>query len=313
MRLLRTCYCRIPAPLTVVLCMVVLTACRKEPEVIPGNQPPAYNGVPSVLVRNYVNRLYIDLIGREPLDTEMEAGVAFLRSDDLSLGVRTALVVRLMSDTSWVDGDSSYAHAYYRRQSDMFRARLLEGASDDVIEGFLAQALQSALADSLAGDASGAAGANMEAERLRDVLRIPVQYRRGEIGIGEVYRRMVLNTVYDFIHMNTFNYVNATFDNLFFRYPTTAEFNIAYGMVESGTPGSLFGQSGQNKGEYAAIVTSNPEFLEGMVRWCYLTLLGRLPGSEEVFSIMATFQNDHDLQAVQRRILISAEYAGFGQ
>lgn len=311
MRSSRTYACRVP--FIALLGLVILCGCRKEPEVVPDNQVPYYDGVPSVIVRNYVNRLFIDLIGREPLDTEMEAEVAFLRSDDLSPTVRTALVDRLMNDPSWVDGDSSYTHAYHRRQSDMFRARLLEGASDDVVEGYLAQALQSALADSLAGNASGAAGANLEAERLRDVLRIPVQYRIGEIGIGEVHRRLVLNGVYDFIHMNTFNYINATFDNLFFRYPTNAEFNIGYAMVENDAPGVLFGQGGQNKGEYAAIVTGNPEFLEGMVRWCYQTLLGRAPGSEEVFSAMGTFQNDHDLKAVQRRILISAEYAGFDQ
>ena len=31
--------------------------------------------------------------------------------------------------------------------------------------------------------------------------------------------------------MNTFNYINATFDNLLFRYPTQYEFNEAYLMI----------------------------------------------------------------------------------
>ena len=36
------------------------------------NNPPYYNEVSDVLINNYINRIYIDLIGREPLDAEME-------------------------------------------------------------------------------------------------------------------------------------------------------------------------------------------------------------------------------------------------
>ena len=32
--------------------------------------------------------------------------------------------------------------------------------------------------------------------------------------------------------MNTFNFVNAAFDNLLFRYPTQNEFNNSYFMIE---------------------------------------------------------------------------------
>jgi hypothetical protein len=194
----------------------------------------------------------------------------------------------------------------------MYKARFLEGVSDEVIDGFIGNALQSALNDSLSGNTAGLAAANQQVEQLRDVKRIPWQYRRGEIGMAEVHRRLIYNAVYDEIHMNAFNFVQATFDNLFFRFPTGSEFNVAYGMVSAGTPGVLFGQGGQNKGEYVTIVTSNTEFLEGMVRWCHQTLLGRLPSTQEVFTAMAQLQITGDLQAVQRRILVSDEYAGFG-
>jgi hypothetical protein len=290
--------------------LLFLVSCKKELEVIPDNDVPPYDAVPTLLVRNYVNRLYIDLIGREPLDAEMETDVAFLRSGDLSGQVRNALVVRLMTDSTWVDGDSSLAHAYYRRQYDMYKSRFLEGASDEVIDGFIGQALQDALADPLGGDT---ASANSEVEKLRNVKRIPVQYRRGQIGMAEVHRRLVFNAVYDEIHMNAFNFVNATFDNLYFRNPTNTEFNTAYAMVEHNTSGVLFGQGGQNKLEYAGIITSNSEYMEGMVRWCYQTFLGRTPSAQEVFSILPSFQLDQDLQRVQRNILTSDEYAGFGQ
>ena len=120
---------------------------------------------------------------------------------------------------------------------------------------------------------------------------------------------MVLNAVYDEIHMNSFNYVNATFDNLLLRYPTDAEFTIAYGMVEQNASGVLFGQSGQNKGEYAALMSASAEAREGLVRWSYVTFMGREPNSYETYTAMNSFTQDLDLQKLQRTILTTDEYA----
>lgn len=299
--------------LTVLCMLVVLAACRKEPELITGNQPPAYDGVPTLLVRNYVNRLYIDLIGREPLHSEMEADVAFLRAYELSHDGRRALVQRLMTGTDPISGDSSYAHAFHRRQYEMFKARLLESASDEVIDGFIAQALQSALEDSLSGNQAGLASATSALARLRAVKRIPQDYREGTIGMREVHALLVFNDVYDVIHMNTFNFINATFDNLFFRFPTGAEFSTAFNMVEHGNAGVLFGQSGQNKAEYVGIITGCGEFLEGLVMWSHQTLLGREPSTAERYDGVNALLQHGDLRLLQREILVRDEYAGFGQ
>lgn len=293
------------------LVVLLSTGCKKEVEVIPNNQPPAYDGVPSLLVRNYVNRLYIDLIGREPLDAEMEAEVTYLRAYDLSQDARRALVTRIMTDTTWIDGDSSYAHAYYRRQYEMYKSRFLEGVSDQVIDQFISDAEDAAIADSLAGNTAGAAASMSEVQKLRNVRMIPVQFRRGQVGYSEVHARLVYNGVYDFIHMNSFNFVNATFDNLFFRFPTNTEFNAAYAMVGQNTPAILFGHSGQNKAEYVGILTGSQEFREGTVRWCYQTFMGRLPSTPEVYAGVTLLQQHNDLQRLQREIFVTDEYAGF--
>lgn len=302
--------------LAIVLAMATVvslfsTGCKKEVEVIPDNQPPAYDGVPSLLVRNYVNRLYIDLIGREPLDDEMEAEVAYLRAYDLSQDARRALVTRMMTDTTWIDGDSSYAHAYYRRQYEMYKARFLEGVSDQVIDQYIAEAEDAAFADSIAGNTAGAAASMSEVQKLRNVRMIPVHYRRGQVAYSEVHARLLFNGVYDFIHMNSFNFVHATFDNLFFRFPTSNEFNAGFAMVEQNTPAILFGLSGQNKAEYVGILTGSQEFREGTVRWCYQTFMGRLPTTPEVFAGVTLLQQYNDLQRLQRELFVTDEYAGF--
>ena len=51
--------------------MAYLGACTKQEKVqIDGNEPPDYSGVPTIMVENYVNRLYIDLLGREATNEE---------------------------------------------------------------------------------------------------------------------------------------------------------------------------------------------------------------------------------------------------
>jgi hypothetical protein len=294
-----------------LLAVVFLTAtsCKKETELIPGNQAPDYAGVPTVITQNYVNRLFIDLIGREPLDVEMDAEVATLEAATLSTTSREALVNKLMTSTAYVEGDSSYKRAYYQRQYELYKARCLEGCSDDIIDGAIATAEQNALADSLAGNTQGLGEANSELQRLRNLKNSRVSYMNGLIGIDDVMGYMVFNNIYDQINMNTFNFINATFDNLLLRYPTNAEFDTGFDMVENNAPGILFAQSGQNKGDYVQILTGTTEFEEGMVRWSYSTFMGREASTYEVYTAMSSFHTDLDLQRMQRAILVSDEYA----
>lgn len=291
--------------------LVSVTACKKEEvEVRPDNQAPDYAGVPTVVVQNYVNRLFIDLLGREPLDVEMNAEVSALESAGLSGDSRTALVNKLMTSTAFVEGDSSYKNAYHQRQYEGFKARFLEGVSDEVIDGYIGNAAQAALADSLSGNAQGASESNSALQKLLRLKNSRTELRDGLITVNEAVKRMMLNDVYDEINMNTFNFLNASFDNLLFRYPTNAEFDAGYAMVENNASAILFGQSGQNKAAYLDILVNSTEGHEGLVRLYFRTFLGREPSTYEAYQITSAFQEDHDLQRMQRTILIGDEYAG---
>jgi len=292
-----------------LLLLLFLVGCTKETEIVPDNRPPDHHGVATVVTGNYVNRLFIDLLGREPLDAEMAAEVAALESAGLSPASREALVNKLMTSTAWLEDDSSYANKYHIRQIELCRARCLEGVSDAYIDDAIGIAQQNALADSLAGNTAGANAGNLDLQRLLALRAARIEYRDGLIGVDEVMRRMVYNPIYDQINMNSFNFVNATFDNLLYRYPTEAEFDAGYTMVDGNAPALLFGQSGQNKGDYARIITGNTEFWEGMVRWSWRTFMGREPSSSETYGVMPGLLQDHDLRKVQRTILITDEYA----
>jgi hypothetical protein len=101
--------------LSSIALVFLFSSCKKEEElvVISGNTIPDYNGTPTILVENYVNRLFIDLIGREPTDIEMESKVNFLKSGSLSSAIREQLVDDLMFSNEFIEGDSSYTKAYF--------------------------------------------------------------------------------------------------------------------------------------------------------------------------------------------------------
>ena len=304
---------------TILLRIILLTlitimvfSCKKDGEIISDNNAPYYDGVPTVVIENYINRLFIDLIGREPLDTEMNEELAVLKDADLSISAREELIEKLQMDTNYLPGDSSYKHAYYMRFYEMSKARLLEAVADHEINSeFINRILSTAFADSLAGDSFGLEINNHKVLLLKKVLAIPREYRLDSIGIKDVYSRLLNNAVYDEINMNTFNFLRASFNDLFFRYPTQSEFDKGYSMIEYDQSEILFGVSGQNKGDFISILVNSKEFYEGMVKWLYQTLLAREPSTTEVVGHMQTFYVDHDVQKLQRNIMATDEYANF--
>ena len=301
---------KIKALLILGFSVLVLFSCEKD-VLIGDNDAPYYGGVPTVLVEFYVNRVFIDLIGREPLDEEMENEVAFLRSYDLSMEGRDSLIIKLQTDTTFIEGDSSYKFAYYHRMYDMLKVRLIEGASNAYISQDMSNWYQNYVVDSIAGEMLNAYKKLLEYHILNDVLKSELQYYNGIIGIKDMHRRMIFNSVYDEINMNVFNYINAVFDNLLSRYPTLFEFDESYKMISDNTPQILLGSSGQSKYDFADIICDSREFYEGVIQWAYLTLIARVPTSEEVDKLMNTFYYDYDFQYIQRQIMISDEYAHF--
>lgn len=286
-------------------------SCKKDAEIILDNEAPYYAEIPTILLENYVNRMYIDLLGREPLDNEMLNDVQYLRDADVTIESRDSLLYKLQFDTTYIEGDSSYKFAYFHRMYEMIKVRLLEGVSNAYIAQDLYNYYQEYLVDSIAGNMLEANKKLLNYNLLNSVLESELQYYNNEIEISEMHRRMIYNSVYDKINMNTFNFINAAFDNLLFRYPTQYEFNETYLMIEDNTAQVVLGSSGNNKEEFTHIICSTREFYEGVVVWMYGTLLARNPTSEETDILMRKFYYDHDLQWLQRQIMHSDEYAHF--
>ena len=295
-----------------IICfLIIVSSCKKDTLVIDDNNPPVYSAIPTVLIENYINRIYIDLIGREPLDSEMEIDVQYLRDNDVSIESRDSLIYKLQFDTLYIEGDESYKFAYFHRIYDMVKVRLIEGASNGDISFYMSNHYADYEVDSVAGNLIEAQKHLLKYYRLSAIIDSELDYYNNIIDIKEMHKRMIYNSIYDQINMNTFNFVNAAFDNLLFRYPTQNEFNNSYFMIEDNQPFTIFGYSGSNKLDFTNLICDSREFYEGIIQWTYLTMLARIPTSIERDFLMNNFYITTDFQKLQRFIMTTDEYAHF--
>lgn len=295
----------------ILLMSLLFASCEQDSDLIPDNDAPYYGEVSDVVIRNYINRCFIDLIGREPFDTEMEAWLIALKAGGLQADVRDTMLVSLQSDTTFVEGDGSYKNAYYNRLYEAKKARFIEAASNAEINEVRGPIAAGILGDSLNGNWEGVASRRQQLEKLDALMASEHEYRNGLITINEVCARMIDNAVYDQIHMNTFNFVNASFNDLFFRFPTGVEFEHGYNIIEYNQSGVVLGRSGQNKSGYVGILTEVDAFYEGLVIWTYQVLLARNPSTLETNHHMTDLVQDDDFQKLQREVMKGDEYAQF--
>ena len=297
----------------VLLCAVLcVQSCEKNEDVlIPGNKQPDYNGVPTIKVENYVNRLFIDLLGREATDLERMRSVVSLRSSNLSFSTRDSLIQVLQRDTSFRIGDSSYSHAWHERMYNLLKARFMEGADEAEINLRLGNAQFAQTIARLNGDSVGVFAAQEQINKYKNVRDSRWKYRKGLISLGEMCSFMMNNGIYDQINMNSFNFVNASFDDLFRRFPVRDEFEQAYQVIEYNKPGTVFGRVCTNKNEYCRALTESVEFYEAQIRWAFYTLLQREATTPEVFNLLSAYKNSGDFKSVQLAILKTDEYAQF--
>ncbi len=284
--------------------------CKPEHFTYPDNPIPAYEEISTILVQNYVNRLYIDLIGREPTDAEMDRDVLALEADSLKPAARLSVIDALVHSADSTN-QIPYTVQYHDKLYSDLKARFLEGASDAVLNERYGVLRAQAINDSINGNWASYSINQAGAERLEAVLECPEALMSGEINIREACHRMIWNAIYDQINMNSFNFVNATFDDLYQRFPTQSEFDAGYAIVEYNLPGILFGTSANDKPSYIDAMLLNSEWNEGIVRWQYRGLLARDPSDEEVLDGLDEFALGLYVSDIQRLILMSDEYAGF--
>lgn len=280
--------------------------CKPEEWNFPDNDIPAYAGVSTLTISNYVNRVYIDCIGREPTDMEMDSIVLFLETEGLIPEARKNVVRGLITDEYTSVG-------YYDKVYSDLKARFLEGASDADLMQRYSNLVFNAINDSLGGNMVGYNAFMFAAGRVKAVLDGREDYANGELDLDIFCKRMCWNSVYDEINMNSFNFVNATFDDLYGRFPTEAEFEVGYDIIEFNQSHVFFGMAAQDKPTYLDAMVANEEWSEGMVRWCAAGLWARQPTAGELMLGLEAFLSTSggNWAGLLEEFLTTDEYAGF--
>ena len=267
--------------------------------IIDDNTPPPYNEVTTVQIQNYINKLYIDLIGREPLQQELEDDTNLLKNSNLSLESRVQLLNQLMSNP-----------LYYNRFFDVYSAAYLNGTSLININTqqfvFMSQKEDA----EQVGNYALAQYLQIEIDKLINLRMAKDFYESNQITINEFMERFSYNYFYDEINMGSENFVLACFENFLKRFPTDSELVSGIIMVDGFSSQLLF-RDGSSKKDFIEIITTDPGFYEGLTIDIYQQLLARIPNSEEMNDATLLLSEDPDYQAIQQSVLVSSEYAGF--
>jgi hypothetical protein len=266
-------------------------------EVIDGNDPPLYTGVTTVQLRNYINKIYIDIIGREPLELELIYAENLLRDNNLSENAINQLLNVLMNSDN-----------YYDRFNDIYFGTILNSTDNLEIE-YILELLNTQLEVSI--DPLEQLYFQNAINRLEKLLNAASDYQNEIIDLGEYISRILNNSIYDEINMGTENFVLSCFENLFKRLPTEAELESGKNMV-NGQPAQLLLSDGATKDRFIEIMTTNAEFFQGMSIDIYRQLLARDPSSPEM-GIATIELNEEivDYKGLQKQVIKTEEYTGF--
>ncbi len=294
-----------------ILLASLLGSCSEEVNLVPDNEPTSDFNISDLKIENYVNRIYIDLISREPLNTELSEEVDSLKAAGLSRASRLKIIRKLMTDTTFRPNEFSYQAAYVENLYTLAKVRNLEGVGDGALRLSIGIARNGMVKDSIEENWDGYHEKQVTIRRNQAVLDSKGLLLEGQIRYHEMFAYMIDNTVYDQINMNAFNFIRAVFDELLWRLPTEGEFNRSFDMIEHNENRELFGQMGSHKDDFIDIVIQSDGMHEGMIIWAYQTLLNRAPSPGEIVTLLPRYIETGDINLIFEEILVTDEYANF--
>lgn len=281
---------------TFLIGVLFFASCKKSNEInIPGNTPPTDNTITTVTKEDYITKVYISVLGREPNSLEFEKAKVIVNQNNISVANRKQLL------------DTVFAHPdYYPRTYQITLANILNSLDTAEISHFIG-VFNILLADTV--NKPFWDGVTKEKNRLLVMQKIPEDFKSGVIDMIGVYKRCVDNYLYDQINMGTENFVVSLFQNFLFRYPTNSELSTSKTMVD-GTGAAVFYETGKTKSDFINIFFNSNDFFEGQVKDLYKRYLFRDPTSSEMPINAVEFKKTLDYKALQKNILSLDEYVG---
>jgi hypothetical protein len=257
-------------------------------------------------VEQYVNRCFVDLLGRGATSDELDEFVEALESDNFSVNSRKSFIARLQST-------EGFKQQYLNKVYVDMKARYLDALNEDEIQQEADFWLYQALQAQILGDALAYNILMLERNKIMGIVNMALYWENSSIDYATCAKTMMFNSLYDDLNMGTFNFIYASFDQNFYRYPTEEEYNQLYATIEYDGPGIFFQQNVSNKSEMLDVLIESTEFKEGLVRWFYRSYLIREPEAQELTDGIAYWTTQNDFNGFIQKILSDDEYAGITQ
>ena len=275
--------------------ILIIASCSKVEEVVVnGNIIPPDTTIENTTIENYINKLYISTIGREPTEAEFTTDFNLLRNANLSQKSREIVI----------DGILNKAE-YFNNLFKLESANILNGVDTNMINERVY--IYNFLLTTVSGFDS--IYVVYELERMLTFQQALPELNAGTITNTELYKRMVNNKFFDEINMGTENFVVAMFQHFLLRYPTDSELVSAKDMVD-GNNATLFFETGNGKNDFLDIFFTSNEYFTGQTNILFNRYLFRNPSSEESVNYSLDYINTGDYKSLQKRILSSDEFIG---
>ncbi len=246
--------------------ILIISSCTKfEDVIVDGNTHPNDPTIENTVIENYVNKLYISTIGREPTKIEFDDNFETLREANLSQQSREIVIDKVLDKAE-----------YFNNLFKIESANILNGVDTAMINE------RYYLYKYFLMNASGfdSIYIGYEFERLSVLKQALPDFNAGIITNTELYKRMVNNNFFDEINMGTENFVVAMFQHFLLRYPTGAEVENAKTMVDDGNA-TVFFETGNGKDDFISIFFSSDEYYTGQTSILFNRYLFRNPSSED--------------------------------
>ena len=275
--------------------ILIIASCSKVEEVVVnGNIIPPDTTIENTTIDNYINKLYISTIGREPTTIEFDADFEILRAANLNQQSREVVILSILSKTE-----------YHNNLFKLESANILNGVDTNMINERVY--IYNFLLTTVSGFDS--IYIVYELERLLVFQEALPELNAGVITNTELYKRMVNNNFFDEINMGTENFVIAMFQHFLLRYPTQAEVENASDMVNDGNA-TIFFETGNGKDDFINIFFASDEYYTGQTNILFNRYLFRNPTSEESVNYSLDYINTGDYKLLQKRVLSNNEFIG---
>ena len=278
-----------------IFSFLIITSCTKvEDVIVGGNTNPPDLTIENITIDNYINKLYISAIGREPTETEFDSHFEVLRNSNLSQESREIVITEILNKEE-----------YYNNLFKLESANILTGIDTADINQNI-HVLNVLLSNSQGLDSMYFYDNLQRMLKLQEVLP---GLSSGAISNIEMHKRMINNSFYDEINMGTENFVVSIFQNFIQRYPSFSELESGKTMVDGGNA-NLFLVPGNGKEDFINIFFSSDEYFTGQTNILFNRYLFRNPNSEESVNYSLDYMETEDYKILQKRILSTNEFIG---